>query len=123
MTKVVGGAGPEGGRLASLFFESVAPGKVHSVSSARSAEMAKLLENTFRSVNIALVNELAMLAERMGLDIWEVIDAASTKPFGFMPFYPGASCAALRARTPGVRMPSSSWASASRKREASQRMM
>ena len=87
--KVVGGAGPEGMRLAALLFESVAPGKVHAVSSARAAEMAKLLENTFRSVNIALVNELAMLAERMGLDIWEVIDAASTKPFGFMPFYPG----------------------------------
>jgi UDP-N-acetyl-D-glucosamine dehydrogenase len=90
VTKVVGGAGAQGGRLASLLFESVAPGKVHSVSSARTAEMAKLLENTFRSVNIALVNELAMLAERMGMDIWEVIDAASTKPFGFMPFYPGA---------------------------------
>jgi UDP-N-acetyl-D-glucosamine dehydrogenase len=89
VTKVVGGAGPEGRRLAALLFESVAPGKVHVVSSARAAEMAKLLENTFRSVNIALVNELAMLAERMGLDIWEVIDAASTKPFGFMPFYPG----------------------------------
>ncbi len=89
VTKVVGGAGPKGAHLASLLFESVAPGKVHTVSSARAAEMAKLLENTFRSVNIALVNELAMLAERMGLDIWEVIDAASTKPFGFMPFYPG----------------------------------
>jgi UDP-N-acetyl-D-glucosamine dehydrogenase len=87
--KVVGGVGPEGGRLAAMLFETVAPGKVHMVSSARTAEMAKLLENTFRSVNIALVNELAMLAERMGMDIWEVIDAASTKPFGFMPFYPG----------------------------------
>ena len=51
--------------------------------------MAKLLENTFRAVNIALVNELAMLCDRMGIDIWEVIDAAATKPFGFMPFYPG----------------------------------
>jgi UDP-N-acetyl-D-glucosamine dehydrogenase len=89
VTKVVGGAGPGGRRMASLLFEAVAPGKVHGVSSARTAEMAKLLENTFRSVNIALVNELAMLAERMNLDIWEVIDAASTKPFGFMPFYPG----------------------------------
>ncbi|MDB5059950.1 MAG: nucleotide sugar dehydrogenase [Chloroflexi bacterium] len=87
--KVVGGAGPNGLRLAALLFESIAPGKVHAVSSARTAEMAKLLENTFRSVNIALVNELALLAERMGIDIWEVIDAASTKPFGFMPFYPG----------------------------------
>jgi UDP-N-acetyl-D-glucosamine dehydrogenase len=59
------------------------------VSSPRAAELTKLLENTFRSVNIALVNELALLAERMGIDFWEVIDAAKTKPFGFMPFYPG----------------------------------
>ncbi len=88
--KVVGGVGPRAGELAKLLFEAVAPGKVHSVSSPRAAEMAKLLENTFRSVNIALVNELALLAERMGIDIWEVIEAASTKPFGFMPFYPGA---------------------------------
>jgi UDP-N-acetyl-D-glucosamine dehydrogenase len=87
--KVVGGAGPRGRDLAALLFETIAPGKVHTVSSARAAEMAKLLENTFRSVNIALVNELALLAERMGIDIWEVIQAASTKPFGFMPFYPG----------------------------------
>jgi UDP-N-acetyl-D-glucosamine dehydrogenase len=63
--------------------------RVHAVSSPRAAEMTKLLENIFRSVNIALVNELALLAERMGLDIWEVVDAAATKPFGFMPFYPG----------------------------------
>lgn len=62
---------------------------VHLVSSPRAAEMTKLLENIFRSVNIALVNELALLCERMGIDIWEVIEAAKTKPFGFMPFYPG----------------------------------
>jgi len=62
---------------------------VHVVSSPRAAEMSKLLENIFRSVNIALVNELALLSERMGIDIWEVIEAAKTKPFGFMPFYPG----------------------------------
>jgi len=62
---------------------------VHVVSSPRAAEMTKLLENIFRSVNIALVNELALLSERMGIDFWEVIAAASTKPFGFMPFYPG----------------------------------
>jgi UDP-N-acetyl-D-glucosamine dehydrogenase len=62
---------------------------VHVVSSPKSAEMSKLLENIFRSVNIALVNELALLSERMGIDIWEVIEAARTKPFGFMPFYPG----------------------------------
>ncbi|MFN2290767.1 MAG: nucleotide sugar dehydrogenase, partial [Anaerolineae bacterium] len=62
---------------------------VHVVSSPRAAEMSKLLENIFRSVNIALVNELALLSERMGIDLWEVIEAAKTKPFGFMPFYPG----------------------------------
>lgn len=59
------------------------------VSSPEVAEMAKLLENIFRGVNIALVNELWMLCDRMGLDVWEVIEAASTKPFGFMPFWPG----------------------------------
>jgi UDP-N-acetyl-D-glucosamine dehydrogenase len=63
---------------------------VEIVSSARAAEMTKLLENIFRSVNIALVNEMALLCERMSMDVWEVIRAASTKPFGFMPFYPGA---------------------------------
>ncbi len=63
--------------------------QVVSVSSPRVAEMVKLLENTFRAVNIALVNELAMLCDRLKIDVWEVIDAAATKPFGFMPFYPG----------------------------------
>jgi len=63
--------------------------KVIPVSSARVAESAKLLENVFRSVNIALVNELKVIFDRMGIDIWEVIEAAKTKPFGFMPFYPG----------------------------------
>jgi UDP-N-acetyl-D-glucosamine dehydrogenase len=72
-----------------MLFEAASPSGVFAVSSPRAAEMAKLLENTFRSVNIALVNELALLAERMGVDIWEVIDAASTKPFGFMRFTPG----------------------------------
>ena len=59
------------------------------VSSPRAAEMVKLLENTFRSVNIGLVNEVALMCDRLGVDVWEVIDAAATKPFGFMPFYPG----------------------------------
>jgi UDP-N-acetyl-D-glucosamine dehydrogenase len=59
------------------------------VSSTKTAEMAKLLENTFRSENIALVNEVALMCDRLGVDVWEVIDAAGTKPFGFMPFYPG----------------------------------
>ncbi len=87
--KVVGGVDPESTRLAcELLSQMGAP--VHPVSSPRAAEMTKLLENIFRSVNIALVNELALLAERMGIDFWEVIEAARTKPFGFMPFYPGA---------------------------------
>ena len=86
--KVVGGLTPECTQLASDLLRQVgAP--VHPVSSPRAAEMTKLLENIFRSVNIALVNELALLAERMGIDFWEVIEAAQTKPFGFMPFYPG----------------------------------
>src|SRR6202795_1911718 len=86
--KVVGGVNPPSGRAAvSIYAQVVA--RVVPVSSTRAAEMAKLLENIFRCVNIALVNELKMLSLRMGIDIWEVIDAAATKPFGFMPFYPG----------------------------------
>ena len=86
--KVVGGITPECTQLAcDLLSQMGAP--VHPVSSPRAAEMTKLLENIFRSVNIALVNELALLAERMGIDFWEVIEAAKSKPFGFMPFYPG----------------------------------
>jgi len=86
--KVVGGLTPLCGELARALLAQLTP-KVHIVSSPRVAEMTKLLENIYRSVNIALVNELALLSERMGIDIWEVIEAASTKPFGFMPFYPG----------------------------------
>ena len=87
--KVIGGLTPLCSELASALFSHINP-QIAIVSSPRAAEMSKLLENIFRSVNIALVNELAKLAERMGIDIWEVIAAASTKPFGFMPFYPGA---------------------------------
>ncbi len=88
--KVVGGVDRESTALGVLALEQViTKGKVHPVSSARAAELTKLLENTFRAVNIAFVNELAMLCDRMNIDIWEVIDAAATKPFGFMPFYPG----------------------------------
>jgi len=86
--KVVGGLTPRCTELAALLLSQLCP-QVHKVSSPRAAEMTKLLENIFRSVNIALVNEMALLCERMGIDIWEVIEAASTKPFGFMPFYPG----------------------------------
>jgi UDP-N-acetyl-D-glucosamine dehydrogenase len=86
--KVVGGINPPSARAALALYAQVVA-KVVSVSSTRAAEMAKLLENIFRCVNIALVNELKMLSLRMGIDIWEVIDAAATKPFGYMPFYPG----------------------------------
>ncbi len=86
--KVVGGVTPLCTELARLLLAQLFA-HVHVVSSPRSAEMSKLLENIFRSVNIALVNELALLSERMDIDIWEVIEAAKTKPFGFMPFYPG----------------------------------
>jgi UDP-N-acetyl-D-glucosamine dehydrogenase len=86
--KVVGGVTPECAKLAGALLAYLTP-DVHLVSSPRAAEMTKLLENIFRSVNIALVNELTLLAERMDIDIWEVIEAAKTKPFGFMPFYPG----------------------------------
>ena len=86
--KVVGGLTPDCTKLGCLLYEQVVD-QVIPVSSPEVAEFTKILENTFRSVNIALVNELKMLADKMGVDIWEVIHAASTKPFGFMPFYPG----------------------------------
>jgi UDP-N-acetyl-D-glucosamine dehydrogenase len=86
--RVVGGATPRSTQAAELVYRRFIE-KVHPVSSARTAEMAKLLENTFRWVNIALVNEMSTIARAIGVDIWEVVDAAATKPFGFMPFYPG----------------------------------
>lgn len=86
--KVVGGINPPSGRAAAALYEQIVS-RVVPVSSTRAAEMVKLLENIFRCVNIALVNELKLLSLRMGLDIWEIIDSASSKPFGFMPFYPG----------------------------------
>ncbi len=86
--KVVGGATARCTRMATALYGGVLE-HVHAVSSATVAEMVKLLENTFRSVNIGLVNEIALMCNRMGIDVWEVIDAAKTKPFGFMPFYPG----------------------------------
>src|SRR5208283_1142046 len=86
--KVVGGVNPPSGRAAQALYAQVVA-RVIPVSSTRAAEMTKLLENIFRCVNIALVNELKMLCLRMGVDVWEVIEAASSKPFGFMPFYPG----------------------------------
>jgi UDP-N-acetyl-D-glucosamine dehydrogenase len=86
--KVVGGVNPPSRRAAEALYGKIVP-RVVPVSSTRAAEMTKLLENIFRCVNIALVNELKLLSLRMEVDIWEVIDSASTKPFGFMPFYPG----------------------------------
>jgi UDP-N-acetyl-D-glucosamine dehydrogenase len=86
--KVVGGLDPQASELAAALYGSIF-NRVVRVSSPAAAEMTKLLENIYRCVNIALVNELKMLSLRMGLDIWEVIDAAATKPFGFQPFYPG----------------------------------
>ena len=87
--KVVGGVTKACVQIAEVLYAQIIEGGVHAVSSTRAAEMTKLLENTFRIVNISLVNELAQLCERMEIDVWEVIEASSTKPFGFMPFYPG----------------------------------
>ncbi|MDD5431822.1 MAG: nucleotide sugar dehydrogenase [Candidatus Omnitrophica bacterium] len=86
--KIIGGISKEATRLGVALYGRIIE-KVVPVSNARTAEVAKLLENTFRLVNIGLIDEMAMMAHKMGIDIWEVIDAASTKPFGFMPFYPG----------------------------------
>jgi UDP-N-acetyl-D-glucosamine dehydrogenase len=86
--KVVGGTTPACSEMAALLY-SAAVDTVVPVSSTQVAEMVKLLENTFRAVNIGLVNEIALMSHRMNIDVWEVIDAAKTKPFGFMPFYPG----------------------------------
>ncbi|MEW5794992.1 MAG: nucleotide sugar dehydrogenase [Candidatus Zixiibacteriota bacterium] len=86
--RVVGGVTNDCTLVAKKFYEQ-SVSSVYPVSSTRAAEMVKLLENTFRSVNIGLVNEVALMCDRLKLDVWEIIDAASTKPFGFMPFYPG----------------------------------
>jgi UDP-N-acetyl-D-glucosamine dehydrogenase len=86
--KIVGGVGPASTKAATALYET-AVGTVVPVASTRVAEMVKLLENTFRAVNIGLVNELALMCHKMHINVWEVIDAAKTKPFGFMPFYPG----------------------------------
>lgn len=87
--KVVGGCTQGCTEVAAMLYRSILEGDVMEVSSPAVAEMEKILENTFRNVNIALANEMAVLCKRMGIDVWEVIDAAKTKPYGFMPFYPG----------------------------------
>ena len=86
--KIIGGVTPECTRLAQQLYERVVE-RVIPVSSTKAAEMVKLLENTFRMVNIGLVNEIAIMCDKLNLDVWEIIEAAATKPFGFMPFYPG----------------------------------
>jgi UDP-N-acetyl-D-glucosamine dehydrogenase len=87
--KVVGGITENCTKVAASLYRHVLAGDVHEVSSPAIAEMEKIFENTFRHINIALSNEMAILCEKMGIDVWEVIDAAKTKPYGFMAFYPG----------------------------------
>lgn len=87
--KVVGAIGDDAAEVISMVYRAILDGEVHTVSSPAVAEMEKILENTYRNINIGLVNELAILCNRMGIDIWEVIDAAKTKPYGFQAFYPG----------------------------------
>ena len=96
--KVVAGNGKAGGELVAAFYGAVVD-RVVPVSSARTAEAVKITENIFRAVNIALVNELKVIYDAMGIDVWEVIDAAATKPFGYMPFYPGRASAGTASRS------------------------
>ena len=87
--KVVGGVGKDSTEVAAAMYRSVLNGCVHEVSSPKVAEMEKLLENTYRNINIGLANEMAIICDKMGISVWEVIDAAKTKPYGFQAFYPG----------------------------------
>ena len=87
--KVVGGITPKCNEVSKALYESILDAPIHLVSSPEVAEMEKIYENTFRNINIALANEMTVLCERMGISIWEVVDAAKTKPYGFMAFYPG----------------------------------
>ncbi|MBC5581185.1 nucleotide sugar dehydrogenase [Anaerofilum sp. BX8] len=87
--KVIGAIGPDAAEVISAMYRAVLEGEVYTVSSPAVAEMEKILENTYRNINIGLVNELGRLCEKMGISIWEVIDAAKTKPYGFQAFYPG----------------------------------
>ena len=87
--KIVGGIDATSTEIAVSFYQHILKSKIYTVSSPRVAEMEKIYENIFRNVNIALVNEMAILCHKMGIDIWEIIEAAKTKPYGFMPFYPG----------------------------------
>ncbi len=87
--KVVGGVGVDATDLVAMVYESILEAEVHKVSSPAVAEMEKILENTYRNVNIGLINEFTLIADKMGINIWEVVDAAKTKPYGFQAFYPG----------------------------------
>lgn len=87
--KIVGGLGEDANECIAKVYESILSGGVKTVSSPRVAEMEKILENTYRNINIGLVNEMAIICHKMGIDIWEVIEAAKTKPYGFQAFYPG----------------------------------
>lgn len=87
--KVVGGVGKEATEVIAAMYRTVLDGDVYEVSSPAIAEMEKILENTYRNINIGLVNELTMLCNKMGISMWEVVDAAKSKPYGFQPFYPG----------------------------------
>ena len=87
--KVVGAIGADAAEVISMVYSAILDGEIHTVSSPAVAEMEKILENTYRNINIGLVNELDILCNRMGINIWEVIDAAKTKPYGFQAFYPG----------------------------------
>ncbi|MCX5778070.1 MAG: nucleotide sugar dehydrogenase [Elusimicrobia bacterium] len=97
-TKIIGGITPQCGELTTALFNKITT--VYTVSSPEIAEAAALLENTFRTVNVALVNELALLCDKLKIDVWQVIDAASTKSFGFVPFYPGPGVGGLSLMTP-----------------------
>src|SRR5690606_33174358 len=87
--KVVGGVTPACTRVAAMLYRQVLEGEVFEVSSPAVAEMEKILENTFRNINIALTNEMAILRQKRGIDIWEVSETAKARPYGFMAFYPG----------------------------------
>ena len=87
--KVVGAIGDDAREVIAMVYEAILDGDVHTVSSPAVAEMEKILENTYRNINIGLINEIAILCNRMGISVWEVIEAAKTKPYGFQPFYPG----------------------------------
>lgn len=88
--KVVGGIGKESTKIASIFYKNILESTIYEVSSPKVAEAEKILENTYRNINIGLINEMAIICNKMNINIWEVIDAANTKPYGFQAFYPGS---------------------------------